>query len=78
MGKLSEGTLYEIEHRFRRVNGEYRWLLTRALPLRGEDGRISKWFGTDTDITEQKMTAEKLRAKLEENESQLTQLDATR
>ncbi|MFO7604789.1 MAG: ATP-binding protein [Desulfurivibrionaceae bacterium] len=57
---VAEGLPYEVEHRLRRADGEYRWLLTRALPLIGEDGRIVKWYGTATDITETKRKQEEL------------------
>ncbi|MFM6931743.1 MAG: PAS domain S-box protein [Novosphingobium sp.] len=40
------------------ANGEYRWFLSRAVPLRGEDGQIACWFGTNTDITDRR-TAER-------------------
>ena len=38
------------EFRLRHHSGGYRWVLARALPLRGEDGRITSWFGSCTDI----------------------------
>ena len=47
---LRTGDEYEIEYRLRRADGVFRWFLARALPLRGEDGRIARWFGTCTDI----------------------------
>ena len=60
---LREGTPYEIEFRLRQVsNGDYRWFLGRALPHRDADGSIVKWFGTCTDIHEQKLAQEALRA----------------
>lgn len=34
--------------------GEYRWFLSRALPIRDSDGRIVRWLGTNTDVTEQR------------------------
>ena len=40
----------EMEARFRRSDGEYRWFLVRAVPVRDETGTITKWFGTNTDI----------------------------
>ena len=40
------------------ADGEYRWFLSRAVPLRGDDGQIQCWFGTNTDITERR-TAER-------------------
>jgi len=51
---LETGEDYEIEYRFRRADGEYRWFLGRALPMRDETGRIVRWFGTCTDIDDQK------------------------
>ena len=47
---LATGDVYEIDYRLRHVSGEYRWTLGRALPIRGADGRIERWFGTCTDI----------------------------
>ncbi len=36
-------------------DGNYRWFLSRALPIKDEDGNIKNWFGTNTDITEQRL-----------------------
>jgi PAS domain S-box-containing protein len=46
------------ELRMRRADGEYRWFLTRALPLRDEMGNIIKWYGTATDIEDRKLAEE--------------------
>ncbi|ASU33115.1 PAS domain S-box protein [Mucilaginibacter xinganensis] len=51
---LQTGNPYQIEFRIKDKKGEYRWWLVRALPLRNEAGEIVKWYGTNTDITEQK------------------------
>jgi len=51
---LDTGEPYEIEYRLRRHDGVYRWTLGRAMPIRGEDGRITRWFGTCTDIDDLK------------------------
>ncbi|OJH40896.1 ATP-binding protein [Cystobacter ferrugineus] len=48
------GQDFEIEHRFRMVDGSYRWQLSRALPVRGPEGQVTRWFGTSTDIDDQK------------------------
>src|SRR5687768_17179984 len=48
------GDVYDIQYRLRRADGAYHWFLGRALPLRDARGRITKWFGTSTDIDEQK------------------------
>lgn len=55
-----DGTDYENELRIRRADGEYRWFLIRATPIRGENGAIQYWFGTNTDITEKKLAQEAL------------------
>jgi PAS domain S-box-containing protein len=52
---LETGEPYEIEYRLRDAKGEYRWTLGRALPIRGADGTITRWFGTCTDVHDQKM-----------------------
>ena len=54
---LTTGDPYQIEYRLRHHDGSYRWVLGRALPIR-EDGRITRWFGTCTDIHDQKAAAE--------------------
>lgn len=46
----ARGVTYEIEVRYRRHDGEYRWYLARAEPLRDAAGRIEAWFGSSTDI----------------------------
>ena len=55
---LDTGELYQIEYRLRHFDGTYRWVLGRALPIRDEEGRITRWFGTCTDIHEQKLAME--------------------
>jgi PAS domain S-box-containing protein len=64
---LQRGTDYEIEVRNRRYDGEYRWFLTRAVPVRDAEGRITAWFGTTTDIHDRKL-AEEERVQLLERE----------
>jgi len=55
---LRTGEPYEIEYRLRAADGGYRWTLGRALPIRDAEGRITRWFGTCTDIHEQKLLME--------------------
>ena len=55
---LATGEAYQIEYRLRHVDGTYRWVLGRALPMRDADGTITRWFGTCTDIHEQKLALE--------------------
>ena len=51
---MAAGTPFEHELRCRRTDGQYRWLIHRAVPLRDEVGNIVKWFGTSTDIDDRK------------------------
>jgi PAS domain S-box-containing protein len=44
----------EIEARLRRYDGEYRWFLFRAEPMRDIHGDIFKWYGANTDIEDRK------------------------
>ena len=47
---LKTGEIYEIQHRLCRHDGEYRWMISRALPVRDAEGKIVRWFGTAVDI----------------------------
>ncbi len=59
---LQTGEPYESECRLRNgQTGEYRWFLARGVPVRDETGQIVKWFGTNTDIEDQKRIEEALR-----------------
>ena len=50
---LATGDPYDTEYRCRRHDGQWRWMLGRALPLRNKKtGKIEKWYGTCTDIHE--------------------------
>jgi PAS domain S-box-containing protein len=51
----------ELEARLRRSDGEYRWFLFRAEPLRDQSGNIVKWYGSSTDIEDRKRAEEALR-----------------
>jgi formate hydrogenlyase transcriptional activator len=58
---LASGEPGETEARLRRYDGEYRWFLFRAEPLRDESGDIVRWYGTNTDIDDLKQAQAKLR-----------------
>ena len=47
------GTPWEDTFPLRSKNGDYRWFLSRALPIRNKSGDVIRWFGTNTDVTEQ-------------------------
>jgi PAS domain S-box-containing protein len=50
-----------LEARLRRFDGEYRWFLFQAVPLRDESGNIVKWYGSSTDIEDRKRAEVALR-----------------
>jgi PAS domain S-box-containing protein len=50
-------TPYEIEYRFRRSDGTYRWHLGKGLPVRDEQGNIRNWFGICLDIHDRRVAA---------------------
>src|SRR5258708_17574972 len=52
---LASGAPGEIEGRLRRSDGVYRWFLFRATPSFDNDGKVVKWFGTNTDIEDRKL-----------------------
>src|SRR3712207_4583268 len=58
---MAAGELGEAEARLRRHDGEYRWFLFRANPLRNETGAIVKWYGINTDIEDRKRAEVELR-----------------
>jgi PAS domain S-box-containing protein len=58
---LKSGSAYEIECRLKNADGDYRWHVTRALPVRDPTGMITRWLGTCTDIDVRKRNEEDLR-----------------
>ncbi len=58
---IDSGKPFQCEHRLRRVDGAYRWHISRALALSGRDGRIQMWVGSNTDIEDLKQAEEALR-----------------
>ncbi|HHX64272.1 MAG TPA: PAS domain-containing protein [Chloroflexi bacterium] len=58
---VETGDTYEIEYRAQMADGSYRWFLTRSIPVRDEQGRITRWYGTTTDIDNLKRAEKALR-----------------
>ena len=58
---VANGTPYEQEERHRRADGQYRWFLSRGVPLKDSEGRILRWYGTNTDIEDRKEAEARLR-----------------
>ena len=58
---LSSGAADELELRLRKRDGSYRWFLARLNPLRDEEGQVTRWYVTATDIEGRKQTEDTLR-----------------
>jgi PAS domain S-box-containing protein len=52
---------FQFEHRLRRADGEYRWHISRAVAMRGDEGQVVMWVGSNTDIHEQLQAQNQLR-----------------
>src|SRR5882762_1852276 len=57
---LNSVKAFEVEGRFRRFDGEFRWFLFRGSPLRDRSGKVAKWYGTNTDHEERKRAEDAL------------------
>lgn len=69
---VQTGNPYQIEFRLKNgITGQYRWFLSKALPIIDKTGVIKKWFGTCTDIHEQKTITEKLESLVAERTKEL-------
>ncbi len=71
---LASGAPYDLEARFRRVDGTFRWLLARFNPLRNEAGQVIRWFVACTDIDDRKRAEERLQ---QENVALREEIDQT-
>lgn len=57
----AQGKPYEQEVRRQRADGQYRWFLARGVPLKDSEGRIVRWYGTNTDIEDRKQAEDRIR-----------------
>ncbi len=58
---FATGEIWEDTFPLRAADGSYRWFLSRAIPIRNNEGEVTRWFGTNTDITELRSMEEALR-----------------
>ena len=73
---VTTGTEYNIEYRFKEKNSNnYRWFLGKALPFKNDNEEITQWFGTCTDIQDQKNFSGELEKKVAERTQQLVALN---
>jgi PAS domain S-box-containing protein len=71
---ISNGSAFEIEVRFRKNDGIYRWFLIRCNPVRDDQGRVLRWYAAGTDIEERKRDEERLQ---QENVALREEIDKT-
>ncbi|CAN7601165.1 putative bifunctional diguanylate cyclase/phosphodiesterase [Massilia sp. LjRoot122] len=57
---VQTGAVFSAEYRLRRADGSYRWHLAKGMPIRDGQGKISKWYGTTTDIHDMKLAHEEI------------------
>jgi PAS domain S-box-containing protein len=63
--------IWELVFPLRRHDGEYRWFLTRGVPVRNNDGKVIQWIGTNTDIDDQKQVEALLEQRVQERTLEL-------
>ncbi len=51
-GSIATGERFDMEFPLRGADGRFRWFLTRVVPLKDAGGKVTRWFGTNTDVTE--------------------------
>ena len=66
---MAAGEPWEDTFPLRRHDGTMRWHLSRAVPVRDDRGRVARWFGTNTDVTEQKIAEAELQKAKESAEA---------
>ncbi|MFP5042191.1 chemotaxis protein CheB [Parasediminibacterium sp. JCM 36343] len=68
---VATGNMFDMECRIKNKNGQYRWHLSRAVPIKDENGKITMWVGSNTDIQEQKEYEATLEAAVKERTKEL-------
>jgi PAS domain S-box-containing protein len=68
---FAAGDVWEDTFPLRGKDGGYRWFLSRAVPIKNAHGKITRWFGTNTDVTELRNIQEALRKSKEFTEEQV-------
>ena len=73
---LATGEPFEMEFPLRGADGVFHPFLTRVMPVKDQDGEVTQWFGTNTDITERKLAERMLKNLNEELETRVTERTA--
>jgi PAS domain S-box-containing protein len=69
---VAEGKPFEMQQRFRRHDGAYRWHLARGAPMRDSAGKITMWMGSNTDIDDQKRQNDHLETLVQQRTQKLS------
>ncbi|MGZ3840298.1 MAG: chemotaxis protein CheB [Flavisolibacter sp.] len=72
---MASGHTFEMEYRMKSKDGQYRWFLARAVPQKNEKGNVLKWFGTFTDVHDQKSMSDILEQKVKERTEKLQEIN---
>ncbi|MEO6050083.1 MAG: CHASE3 domain-containing protein [Pyrinomonadaceae bacterium] len=70
---IGSGEEWEDTFLLKSKTGEYRWFLSRAVPIRNADGEIVRWFGTNTDVNEVRKAEEILQRSRQELETRVVE-----
>ena len=57
---IETGTPFEMQFPLRGADGVFRWFLTRIRPVRGDDGKVIRWYGTNTNVDQQRLILQSL------------------
>ena len=76
MDAIATGRPFDMEFPLRGADGVFRTFLNRGLPLKDATGRVVRWFGTNTDISEREQAVERLAAQAAELARSLQALEA--
>jgi diguanylate cyclase (GGDEF)-like protein/PAS domain S-box-containing protein len=71
---LVSGEEFDVQFRIRHCSGEYRWVLTRGVPSRDEDGTIAGWYGTCTDVHDGVLAQHALQSSIDKERKRSRQL----
>jgi PAS domain S-box-containing protein len=77
-GSIASGDPFDMEFPLRGADGVYRMFLNRVMPVKDAEGKVTRWFGTNTDISERKRAEEQLATQAEELSQQATELSRSR
>ena len=72
---IATGEVFEMEFPLRAADGHFGWFLTRVFPFKDAEGQVVRWFGTNTDLSEQRKAADeisRLNANLEQRVAERT------